>query len=98
MAVICGEERIEGRERDPLLWIGVSKRGNNDGFHPAGLDRFEFSAAQRWLSGVRLLLGAEPIPPPALPTRKPGDPSGEQLEAKLVSDGLEKTDEGLLRD
>ncbi len=50
------------------------------------------------LSRVRLLLGAEPIPPPALPVRKPGDPSGSQLEAKLVSDELEKTDKGLLRD
>src|SRR5665213_281121 len=50
------------------------------------------------LSRVRLLLGAEPIPPPAIPPRKPGDPSGVQLEAKLVSEGLEKTVTGLLRD
>ena len=50
------------------------------------------------LSGVRLLLGAEPVPPPAQPSRKPGDPTGAQLEAKLVSEGLEKTAAGLLRD
>lgn len=50
------------------------------------------------LSRVRLLLGAEPIPPPARPVRKPGDPAGRQLEDKLVSEGLAKTDQGLLRD
>src|SRR5437016_1960190 len=50
------------------------------------------------LSQVRLLLGAEPIPPPAMPTRKPGDPKGQQLEARLVEEGLEKTDSGPLRD
>ena len=50
------------------------------------------------LSGLRLLLGAEPIPPPARPARKPGDPKGPQLEAKLVSEGLEKGVAGLLHD
>jgi hypothetical protein len=50
------------------------------------------------LSNVRLLLGAEPIPPPAVPVRKPGDPTGAQLETKLVEQGLEAADSGLLRD
>ena len=50
------------------------------------------------LSRLRLLLGAEPIPPPARPIRKPGDPTGAELEKKLVSEGLGKTDGGLLRD
>lgn len=50
------------------------------------------------LSGVRLLLGAEPVPPPARPVRKPGDPTGAQLDSRLVSDELEKSQAGLLRD
>jgi hypothetical protein len=50
------------------------------------------------LSKLRLLLGAEPIPPPARPIRKPGDPTGAELEKTLVNDGLSKTDDGLLRD
>ncbi len=50
------------------------------------------------LSRVRLLLGAEPIPPPARPTRKPGEPRGEQLESRLVSESLQSVDQGLLRD
>ena len=49
-------------------------------------------------SRVRLLLGAEPIPPPARPLRKPGDPKGEQLESQMVAHELEKTDTGMLRD
>ena len=47
---------------------------------------------------VRLLLGAEPIPPPARPVREPGDPLGEKFEEKLVRDALVKNSEGLFRD
>lgn len=50
------------------------------------------------LSNVRLLLGAEPIPPPALPPRNPGDPVGQKLQEKLVAESLEKADNGMLRD
>jgi translation initiation factor 2 beta subunit (eIF-2beta)/eIF-5 len=50
------------------------------------------------LSNVRLLLGAEPLPPPAFPERLPGDPRGEALETKLVRDALSKNASGLDRD
>ena len=50
------------------------------------------------LTGVRLLLGAEPIPPPAKPLRMPGDPLGERFEGKLVNEALRRHAEGLRRD
>ncbi len=51
------------------------------------------------LSHVRLLLGAEPIPPPAKPVRDPKkDPIGERFETKLVNDALKLNADGLLRD
>src|SRR5579884_4167671 len=52
----------------------------------------------RNLEKVRLLLGAEPLPPPAIPLRMPGEPRGEKLEAKLVREELRKNEEGLARD
>src|ERR1019366_1281915 len=50
------------------------------------------------LTRVRLLLGAEPLPPAARPVRAPGEPTGSKFEEKLVRDGLEKNAAGLLRD
>jgi len=50
------------------------------------------------LTRVRLLLGAEPIPPPAKPLRMPGDPLGDRFEGKLVSEALRRHAQGLLRD
>ncbi|MGD0325768.1 MAG: helicase-related protein [Terriglobia bacterium] len=50
------------------------------------------------LTRVRLLLGAEPIPPPAKPLRMPGDPLGERFEGKLVNEALRRHAQGLLRD
>ena len=50
------------------------------------------------LSGVRLLLGAEPIPPPAQPLRMPGDPPPDRFEARQVAEALQKNTEGLERD
>lgn len=47
---------------------------------------------------VRLLLGAEPTPPPARPIRKPTDPRGERFEAKLVKEAIEANFRGLVRD
>jgi hypothetical protein len=52
----------------------------------------------RNLERTRLLLGAEPLPPPAIPLRMPGEPRGEKLEAKLVREELRKNEEGLARD
>jgi len=50
------------------------------------------------LPRVRLLLGAEPTPPPARPIRNPGDPRGDRFEAKLVRQAIQANFQGLLRD
>ncbi|MBI4705473.1 MAG: helicase, partial [Deltaproteobacteria bacterium] len=50
------------------------------------------------LHGVKLLLGAEPTPPPAVPLRMPGDPRGPRFEQGRLRDALGKHDEGLRRD
>ena len=50
------------------------------------------------LKSVRLLLGAEPVPPPVKPVRMPGDPFGPRFEEKLVRRELARQQEGLERD
>src|SRR5438477_9854851 len=50
------------------------------------------------LKSVRLLLGAEPVPPPVKPIRMPGDPFGPRFEEKLVRRELSRQQEGLERD
>jgi hypothetical protein len=50
------------------------------------------------LPRVRLLLGAEPIPPAALSERQPGEPKGEQLESRRIQEALAKNTLGLRRD
>jgi hypothetical protein len=82
---------LEATYKSPVAMSIATGYFNAEGFNMIA-DRLER------LSGVRLLLGAEPVPPPAQPSRKPGDPTGAQFEAKLVSEGLEKTAAGLLRD
>lgn len=47
------------------------------------------------LTGIRLLLGAEPTPPPALPRRKPGDAHGDRYDAQLVRRALQANQRGL---
>lgn len=47
---------------------------------------------------MRLLLGAEPHSPPAMPVRKLGEPRGLRFEAKLVRDAWQTTREALLHD
>lgn len=65
-------------------------------FNPEGFSRV--SNALEATSGVRLLLGAEPIPPPARPARHLTDPRGERFERKLTDDALQLNTQGLLRD
>lgn len=50
------------------------------------------------LPRVRLLLGAEPLPPPMRPLRKPGDPKGDRFEARLVRQALQASHRGVVRD
>lgn len=47
---------------------------------------------------VRLLLGAEPLPPAAVPDRRLGDPRGDRYEVKLTREVLNKSDEKLRQD
>ena len=65
-------------------------------FNPAGFaliaDRLER------LPKVRLLLGAEPTPPPVRPIRRPGDPRGEGFEARLVREAIRANFDGLIKD
>ncbi len=65
-------------------------------FNPEGF----FLVADRLeqLNHVRLLLGAEPIPPAAKPLRMPGDPPPERFETKLVAEALQRHSKGLERD
>lgn len=50
------------------------------------------------LGRVRLMLGAEPIPPPAKRRRQPGDPRGEKYDARLLKDSLSAHAKGLVND
>lgn len=50
------------------------------------------------LARVRLLIGAEPIPPPAKPLRMPTDPPRDRFEQKLIADALTRHAQGLERD
>jgi hypothetical protein len=65
-------------------------------FNPEGFGRLADSLER--CGAVRLLLGAEPVPPPARPVRHLGEPFGERFEAKLIRSALAQTEEGLRRD
>lgn len=65
-------------------------------FNPEG---FALIAEQvERLPKVRLLIGAEPVPPPSLPDRIPGSPRGDRLEAQMVKGALEAHERGLQKD
>lgn len=65
-------------------------------FNPEGFGRV--ADALRLAGKVRLLLGAEPTPPPARPIRHLSDPRGDRFEAKLTQQALQLNEQGLLRD
>ena len=65
-------------------------------FNPEGFIRV--AAALERARHVRLLLGAEPVPPPARAERHLGDPRGARFEAKLLREAWVRTELGLLRD
>ena len=65
-------------------------------FNPEGFARLADDLERA--GSVRLLLGAEPIPPPARPQRLPHDPRGERFDHKLTVDALQLNEQGLRRD
>lgn len=65
-------------------------------FNPEGFARV--APALHRAGAIRLLLGAEPAPPPARPVRHLTDPTGRRFEEKLLREALERTERGLLRD
>jgi hypothetical protein len=65
-------------------------------FNPEGFARL--AAALERVPKIRLMLGAEPVPPPARPERHLGDPRGPRFEARLLREAWERTERGLLRD
>jgi hypothetical protein len=65
-------------------------------FNPEGFARIADRLCD--VRHVRLMLGAEPVPPPARPERHLGDPRGARFEARLLRDAWERTEKGMLRD
>ena len=65
-------------------------------FNPGGFGRL--AEALRRASGVRLLLGAEPLPAAMLPERRLGEPRGERYEKKLANEELDRTERKLRHD
>jgi len=65
-------------------------------FNPEGFAKV--ADELRRAGNVRLLLGAEPIPPPARPVRRLTDPRGTRFEQHLTENALRLNEEGLRRD
>lgn len=87
---------------DRLEWIATNLRKPVDVdiatgyFNPEGFVRVA-DALDR-VGHVRLMLGAEPTPPPVRPERQLSDPRGDRFERKLISEALAANQNGLLRD
>ena len=78
-AALCGHLRLLVETlRDPLH-VSVA----TGYFNPEGFARLADDL--EGVGGVRLLLGAEPIPPPARPQRQPLDPRGERVPPEPAS-------------
>lgn len=66
-------------------------------FNPGGFA--EIADHLDGVSHVRLLLGAEPISPPAMPRRDPErDPRGTKFYEKILTDKLDESETGIRRD
>lgn len=65
-------------------------------FNPQGFERIAGELEKA--GSVRLLLGAEPTPPPVQPVRRLGEPRGARFEAKLTREALDLNEQGLRRD
>lgn len=65
-------------------------------FNPGGFGRL--ADVLRRAAGVRLLLGAEPLPAARLPERRLGDPRGERYEKRLADEELDGAERKLRRD
>ena len=77
--------------REPVVMCIATGYFNPEGFALV-------SDKLRRLSRVRLLLGAEPNPPPMQALRMPADPPAERFEMEQVQEALQKNEAGLQRD
>lgn len=91
VALNCWLRELAARLREP---VGVAIATGY--FNPEGFAKLADALATA--GKVRLLLGAEPNPPPARPVRQLGDPRGPRFEDKLTAEALKLNEAGLRRD
>jgi hypothetical protein len=84
-------DELHTRLREPIALRIASGYFNPEGFASIA-DRLER------LKEVRLLLGAEPIPPPAIPVRMPGEPRGARGDRERIARALDEHTKGLASD
>ncbi len=65
-------------------------------FNPGGYR--QVAARLAGVHKIRLLLGAEPVPPPAIPLRMPGEPKGPEAEEQRFRNAIQSHDAALRRD
>lgn len=91
LALTGRAEHLAATLKDPVTLSIATGYFNPEGF---GI----VADALDGLGGVRLLLGAEPIPPAVRRPRRLDEPRGERFEAKLTREALEQNERALLRD
>lgn len=84
-------EHLLGKLKDPPSLSVATGYFNPDGFG-------RISEVLRRTGGVRLLIGAEPLPAARVPERRLGEPRAERFEEKLTREMLDDTERRLRRD
>jgi hypothetical protein len=84
-------DELHGKLKEPTTLRIASGYFNPGGF-AAVADRLVR------MKQVRILLGAEPVPPPAIPVRMPGEPRGAKWEAERIARAPAEHQGGMERD